>query len=168
LEGPQTPLICLSEPGKDPPRPYLLLRGGRGEAGLRAVLRADIPPPPQCPPQLEQRYSTGPGRAGCSLGLELELWGCDGSVEAAAGGMVDSAGESRSEARDWCEWPEPLALLLIEGAKDWVGTPGRGEDQKGPLVTLRSRAISEPRIGSRRVHLGLGGSLLFYLLLCGS
>lgn len=31
----------------------------------------------------------GLGRASCSLGLELELWGCDGSVEAAAGGVVD-------------------------------------------------------------------------------
>lgn len=38
--------------------------------------------------------------------------------------------------------PESLALLLTEEAKDWVGTPGRGDGQ-GLLVTLCSRAISE-------------------------
>lgn len=31
--------------------------------------------------------------------------------------------------------PEPPALLLTEGTKDWVGTPGRGEGQ-GLLVML--------------------------------
>lgn len=72
-----------------------------------AVLRVDIPLLPQCPPQLEPLdcSSRGLGRASCSPDPGSELQDCDGFVEAGAGGVVDSAGASRSEARDWCEWP---------------------------------------------------------------
>lgn len=57
--------------------------------------------------------------------------------------------------------PEPPAFLLTEGAKDLVGTPGRGESLGD---ALSSRAISEPRTGSRRVHPGPG--LCFFIFCC--
>lgn len=144
MEGPQTPLIRA---GKRSNQAIPVAEGRKEEVRLAQGLCSEqiFPLLPSVLLSWSSWTPRGLGRASCSLGLELELWGCDGSVEAVAGGVVNSAGDSRPGAD--ASGPEPLALLL---------TPGRGEGQEGPLVTLCSRAISEPRIGSRRIHLGLG------------
>lgn len=102
-----------------------------------AVLRVDISLPPQRSPQLEPLdcSSRSLGRPSCSLSLDQSVGAVTGlcrqrlthswTVQESPGARLGTGASG----------PEPPALLLTEGVKDWAGTPGRGEGQ-GPLVTL--------------------------------
>lgn len=127
------------------------------------MLRVAIPLPPQCPP-LELLDCSSRGELAAhwawnwTCGAVMGLW----RQRLAQWWTVQESPGARPGTG--VSGPEPPALLLTEGAKDWVGTSGRGEEGQGPLVTLCSRAISEPRIGSQRIHLGLG--LCSFILCC--
>lgn len=71
---------------------------------------------------------------------------------------MDSAEASRSEVRDWCETPADRGSQGLGGDTWERRRPGSLSD------TLSSRAISEPRIGSRRVY--PGPDLCFFIFSC--
>ncbi|XP_008762537.1 uncharacterized protein C1orf167 homolog isoform X2 [Rattus norvegicus] len=88
-------------------------------------------------PQLEPLdcSSRSLGRPSCSLSLDQSVGAVMGLCRQRLTHSWTVQESPGARPGTGASGPEPPALLLTEGAKDWAGTPGRGEGQ-GSLVTL--------------------------------